>query len=75
MVLLLPVVTPVVVLLLQAQLKEAQLNAREMTQQQADLSSRIKELEKKCRNLEGDVNQAQEVSATHAPESHHMQVM
>lgn len=52
-------------LLLQSQLKEAQLNARDFTQTQAEMAGKIKELEKKTRNLEGDINQAQEVSEHH----------
>lgn len=46
---------------LQSQLKDAQLSAREATQTQAELASKIKELEKKVRNLEGDISQSQEV--------------
>jgi hypothetical protein len=35
--------------------------ARDQTQVQGELTGKVKELEKKIRNLEGDVNQAQEV--------------
>ena len=45
----------------QSQLKDSQLQVREATQSQSELSSRVKDLEKQIKNLEGDIAQAQEV--------------
>ena len=47
--------------IVQAQLKEAQLSARDATQHNGEMTGKIKELEKKIRTLDGDVTQAQEV--------------
>ncbi len=46
---------------MQAQLKDSQLSSRDANQVQMEMAVKLKELEKKIRNLEGDVNQAQEV--------------
>lgn len=49
------------VVVVQTQLKEAQLGAREATQQHGEMTGKIKELEKKIRTLDGDITQSQEV--------------
>lgn len=46
---------------LQSQLKDAQLSASEATRTQAELAGKIKELERKIKNLDGDIAQAQDV--------------
>ena len=49
---------------LQAQLKEAQHGVDEANKARDDLASRLKELEKKIRNYEAELNHAQEVHAS-----------
>ena len=49
---------------LQAQLKEAQHDVDEANKARDDLASRLKELEKKIRNYEAELNNAQEVHAS-----------
>lgn len=39
------------------------MQGREASQGQAEMANRVKELERKLRNLEGDINQAQEDSS------------
>ena len=46
---------------IQAQLKEAQHDVDEANKARDDLASRLKELEKKIRNYEAELNNAQEV--------------
>ena len=46
----------------QSQLKDAQLNGSEAVRVQGELAGKIKELERKIKNLEGDISQAQDVS-------------
>ena len=49
---------------IQAQLKEAQHDVDEANKARDDLASRLKELEKKIRNYEAELNNAQEVHAS-----------